>query len=307
MSSVPDPPVPAGLVPAALEERVEQVRAALAGALRSRVIGPDAEDKQARVMLAPGERWFAESSPVRTVHSDASMFIGGMRALLLQSLHPLTMTGVAEHSDYRNDPWGRLQRTAEFLAATTFGPAELAQQSVDMVRAVHSRVHGVTADGTPYSASDPHLLRWVHVAEADSFLTAYQAYGAGRLSPAEADGYVAGMALIARKLGVTAPPLSVRGLHDQLAMFRPELRSTPQSRDAARYLLLEPPLDAAARVPYMLIASAAIATLPAWARAELRLPWLPLADRLVARPVGVIVAKAIRWATAVNAPQPPVS
>lgn len=290
-----------------ISDRVEQVRSALAGALRSRVIGPDADDKQARVMLAPGERWFPDNSPVRTVHSDASMFIGGMRALLLQSLHPLAMAGVAEHSDYRNDPWGRLQRTAEFLAATSFGPAELAQHAVDAVRAVHSRVHGVTSDGTPYSASDPHLLRWVHVAEIDSFLTAYQTYGAGRLAPHEADGYVAGMATIARKLGVPAPPLSVRGLHDQITMFRPELRSTPQSRDAARYLLLEPPLDAAARVPYMLIASAAIATLPAWARAELRLPWLPLADRLVARPVGVLVARAIRWASAVNEPQPPVS
>ncbi|MGA1362885.1 MAG: oxygenase MpaB family protein [Ilumatobacteraceae bacterium] len=290
-----------------IADRVEQVRAALAGALRSRVIGPDADDKQARVMLAPGERWFPDNSPVRTVHSDASMFIGGMRALLLQSLHPLAMAGVAEHSDYRNDPWGRLQRTAEFLAATTFGPAELAQHAVDAVRAVHSRVHGVTADGTPYSADDPHLLRWVHVAEIDSFLVAYQAYGAGRLAPHEADGYVAGMARIAHKLGVPAPPLSVRGLHDQLTMFRPELRSSPQSRDAARYLLLEPPLDAAARVPYMLIASAAIATLPAWARAELRLPWLPLADRLVARPVGVLVARAIRWASAVNEPQQPAS
>jgi uncharacterized protein (DUF2236 family) len=145
------------------------------------------------------------------------------------------------------------------------------------------------------------------VAEVDSFLAAYQAYGAGRLTPAQADAYVADMAVVARKLGVIAPPLSVRGLHDQITMFRPELRSTPQSRDAARYLLLEPPLDAAARVPYAMIAAAAVATLPLWARAELRLPVLPFADRLVVRPVGVLLARTIRWATALNEPMQPAS
>ncbi|MFZ9445961.1 MAG: oxygenase MpaB family protein [Ilumatobacteraceae bacterium] len=291
-------------LPSPVDERVQQVRRVIAEALRSRVIGPDAETKQAAVMLAPGERWFAADRPVHIVHSDASMFIGGMRALLLQSLHPLAMTGVAEHSDYRRDPWGRLQRTADFLATTTFGPADAAQQAVDRVNAVHGHVHGTASDGRAYSARDPHLLRWVHVAEIDSFLRAHATYGAVPLTPAQADGYVEDMAVIARKLGVKAPPLSVRGLRDQLRMFRPELMSTPQSRDAARYLLLEPPLDAAARVPYLVIASAAIATLPAWARAELRIPYLPLADALVSRPLGNLVARTIRWATAIDAVSP---
>lgn len=289
-------------LPAPVDERVQQVRRVLADALRDRVIGPDAEDKRALFMDAVGERWFDESRPVRVVHSDSSMFIGGMRALLLQSLHPLAMAGVADHSDYRRDPWGRLQRTADFLVATTFGPAELAERTIERIKAVHRTVVGTTADGTPYAASDPHLLRWVHVAEVDSFLRAYQTYGAGRLTPSQADGYVADMAVIARRLGVTAPPLSVRGLRDQLLLFRHETRSSPQSRDAARYLLLEPPLDAAARVPYMLIAGAAIATLPAWARAELRIPYLPLADELVTKPVGSLVARAIRWATSIDEP-----
>lgn len=294
-------------LPPAVDERVQQVRRAIADALRDRVIGPDAESKQAAVMLAPGERWFAPDRPVHTVHTDASMFIGGMRALLLQSLHPLAMAGVAEHSDYRHDPWGRLQRTADFLAATTFGPADVAQHAVDRVNAVHGHVNGTASDGRPYSARDPHLLRWVHVAEVDSFLRAHDTYGAVRLTPAQRDGYVEDMAVIARKLGVKAPPLSVRGLRDQLRMFRPELMSTPQSRDAARYLLLDPPLDAAARVPYLLIASAAIATLPAWARAELRIPYVPLADQFVTRPLGNLVARTIRWATQVNDVTPAAS
>ena len=108
------------------------------------------------------------------------MFAGGLRALLLQSLHPLAMAAVAEHSDYRGDPWGRLQRTSYFLAVTTFGPASDAQQAVDRVRAVHQHVTGTAPDGRPYRASDPHLLPWVHIAETDSFLRATSATAPSR-------------------------------------------------------------------------------------------------------------------------------
>lgn len=289
-------------LPPVLSERVEAVRAALAEALRDRVIGDNADDKQAAVMLAPGPRWFAPDRPIHKVHTDASMFIGGMRALLFQSLHPLAMAGVAQHSDYRNDPWGRLQRTADFLAATTFGPADLAQQTIDRIRTVHTRVVGTASDGRAYSASDPHLLRWVHVAEVDSFLRAYQAYGASTLTAEEADGYVEDMAVIARALGVPAPPTSVQGLRDQLAMYRYELKGTAESADVAKYLLLEPPLPIASRIPYSLISASAIALLPVWARAELRLPYLPIAEKFVVKPIGQFVASTIRWATAVNQP-----
>ena len=288
--------------PQALNERVESIRCALADALRDRVIGDNAEDKKAAVMLTPGPRWFAPDRPIHKVHTDASMFIGGMRALLFQSLHPLAMAGVAQHSDYRNDPWGRLQRTADFLAATTFGPADLAQQTIDRIRSVHTRVVGTASDGRAYSASDPHLLRWVHVAEVDSFLRAYQAYGADTLTPEEADGYVEDMAVIARALGIPAPPASVRGLRDQLAMYRYELKGTPESADVAKYLLLEPPLPFASRIPYSLISASAIALLPVWARAELRLPYLPVAEKFAVKPIGQFVASTIRWATAVNQP-----
>ena len=170
------------------------------------------------------------------------MFVGGLRALLLQSLHPLAMAGVAEHSNYRDDPWGRLQRTSTFLAETTFGSAVDAQRAVDRVRGIHRHVHGVAADGRSYTATDPHLLEWVHVAEADSFLRAHQLYGAAPLDQAGRDGYVEDMAEIAARLGVVDPPRSERELAERLEAFRPELRSTTAARDAARFLLLTPPL-----------------------------------------------------------------
>ena len=281
---------------------LDDLRQRLGDALRDRVAGPGAEERAAQLLGAPGPRWFGEDRPIRTVHADASMFVGGLRALLLQTLHPRAMAGVAQHSDYRHDPWGRLQRTADFLAATTYGTAEVAQQTVDRVAAVHRRVTGTTRDGQPYAASDPHLLRWVHVAEVDSFLAAHRAYGALPLGSDGRDGYVADMAVVARALGVPAPPTTERALADQLAAFRHELRSTPESRDAVRYLVTNPPLPVPARPVYGALVTAAIATLPAWSRPMLRLPWLPVAERVALRPLGALVTEAIRWATFEDSP-----
>jgi uncharacterized protein (DUF2236 family) len=208
------------------------------------------------------------------------------------------MAGVAEHSDYRSDPWGRLQRTAEFLAMTTYGPADLAEQAVARVRKVHERVVGVAPDGRPYAANDPHLLRWVHIAELDSFLAAYRRFGDGRLDEAAADAYVGDMAVVARHLGIDDPPTSIAGLRQQLADYRPELHSTRAARDAARYLLIEPPVSLAAYPGYLAIAGAAVSLMPRWTRWPLRLPLLPIGERLIADPAGNAVTGLIRWATA---------
>src|ERR1700743_1564920 len=141
------------------------------------VAGPEGPTNRSRIHDTPGPRWFGEDRPIRHVHGDASMFIGGLRALLLQSLHPLAMAAVAAHSGYRGDPWGRLQRTSTFLAVTTFGTAQDAEAAVALVRAIHARWSGTAPDGEPYRASDPHLLGWVHAAEVDSFLRAHRRYG----------------------------------------------------------------------------------------------------------------------------------
>src|SRR6478672_4121908 len=132
--------------------------------LRSKVAGDDAPARAQRIWGAEGPRWFTPEDPIWRVHADASMFPAGIRALLVQSLHPLAMAGVAGHSGYKGDPWGRLQRTSEFLATTTFGTVEAAQAQIDRVRSIHQRVRGKAPDGRPYAASDPHLLAWVHAA-----------------------------------------------------------------------------------------------------------------------------------------------
>ncbi len=264
--------------------------------VRERVVGSDAAQRQAELFDTDEPGWFPPDAPIRRVHADASMFVGGLRALLFQSMHPLAMAGVAQHSDYRHDPWGRLQRTADFLAATTFGPASEARRAVDVVHRVHERVTGSARDGRPYAANDPHLLSWVHLAELDSFLAAHDRYGADPLTAGERDEYVSNAAVIARALGVEAPPISTRELRDQLRAFRPELRGTREARDAARYLLLQPPMPVAARPAYGMLAAAAVALMPAWTRWPLRLPWLPITETLAVRPAGELVTRTLRWA-----------
>lgn len=277
-------------------ECVESVRKLIADNIRERVVGPDSSTKAQDLMSAPGPRWFTPDRPIYRVHGDASMFIGGLRAVLFQSLHPIAMAGVAIHSDYKADPWGRLQRTADFLASTSFGTAEVAQAAVNRVLAVHERVKGVASDGRPYSANDPHLLLWVHVAEVDSFLAAYQRYGATSLDQKDRDGYVADMSVIASALGVPNPPTTEADLRKQLADFRSELKSTKEARDAARYLIIQPPLEFPARAAYSLIAAAAVSLLPAWSRFPLRLPYLPLTEFAVAQPLGDVITRTFRWA-----------
>ena len=274
------------------------VRTWLSGQIRDRVVGDRPDAAAQAVFDAPGPRWFGPDRPIRRVHADASMFVGGLRALLLQSLHPLAMAGVAEHSDYRADPRGRLQRTASFLAATTFGPAADAERACDRVSAVHERVRGVASDGRAYSANDPHLLRWVHVCEVDSFLVAYRRYGAEPITDADADGYVRDMAKVARRLGVHHPPVTVGELRGEFDDFRQELRGTRAARDAARFLLAEPPLPLAARGPYLMLAAAAVSLLPSWTRWPLRLPYLPVSEVAVVRPAGDAITSIIRWSMA---------
>lgn len=274
-----------------------RVQRAIGEALRDRVAGADAEDRGRAIWGTPGERWFSPGDPIWRVQEDASMYAGGVAALLLQMLHPQAMAGVAGHSGYKSDPWGRLQRTADYLAITTFGTAASAQDIIDRVRDIHSRVRGRDHRGRPYRADDPELLRWVHVAEAHSFLTAHQTYGRHPLSAAEADLYVRQAGSVSERLGTSGLPQSVLELSEQLEAFRPDLERTEAAAEAARFLLLHPPLPVAARPGYALIAAGGVAVLPDWARAMLGLPNRAPAPAL-GRALGHLATGTVRWGLA---------
>ena len=226
------------------------------------------------------------------------MFIGGLSALLLQSLHPLAMAGVDEHSGYRGDPWGRLARTSRFLAVTTYGSADDARRQIAAVRAVHRRVVG----DRPGRAA----VRGVGPAPADvgprlrgrRFLRSFQRYGSSPLTPAEADEYVAQTGRVAtdarRRRRARRPSPSVAAM---LAAYRPELRehaggpgdgALPR-RDAAAAARPAPGVPADRRAPPS-------ACCPRWARWPLRLPWLPLTEATLGRASGDAVTRVIRWA-----------
>ena len=285
-----------------VQTAAERVRSRVGASIFERVAGAQGPGHRRTIHGAPGERWFAADRPIRRVHGDSAMFVGGIRALLLQSLHPLAMAGVAAHSGYRGDPWGRLQRTSYFLAVTTFGRASDAQAAIRRVQAVHQRVTGIAPDGRPYAASDPHLLAWIHIAEADSFLRAHSRFGAQPLDQAGRDGYVADMARIGAELGVLDPPRTEAELADRIRQYRPELRGTAEARSAARFLLLSPPLPIIARAPYGVLAAAATSLLPGWARRPLYLPRLPITETTLVRPAGHAVIQGIRWALTPPAP-----
>jgi|DEB0MinimDraft_10_1074344.scaffolds.fasta_scaffold00023_41 uncharacterized protein (DUF2236 family) len=241
------------------------------------------------------ERRFSPDSAIWEVHTDVSMLIGGLRALLLQTLHPLALAGVTQHSTYRSDPLGRLQRTGAFIATTTFGTTTEAEQVISMVRAVHARVNGVASDGRPYSALDPHLLAWVHCTEADSFLRARQRYGTTPLAESRADEYVAQIGQIGEALGVVDPPQSREELRQRLLSYRDELTVGPDTRETVRFLAF-PPLSLAARPSYGVIFAAAASMLPGFARRMLMIPVAPLAEPIAIRPAATGLMRTLNWA-----------
>lgn len=277
---------------------LRRLRRRIDAAIFTKVAGPDAFEKRERIHHTPGPRWFPRGAAIRRVHDNPSMYPGGIRALLLQSLHPLAMAAVAQHSGYRSDVWGRLARTSTFLATTTFGTADDAQEAVDVVRAVHRRVSGTAPDGRPYRADDPHLLTWIHVAEADSFLAAHTAYGLDPLTQATKDAYVAEAAVVARRLGAVDVPTTTEGLAATIEGLRPELATTEDALDVARFLLTEPPVPRIARPMYAALAAAAVDLLPPWARDLLGLPHRGPVRRALVRRAAIVVLALMGWVAA---------
>ena len=263
--------------------------------VRSRIAGDDADARRQQIWLSEGERWNSPDDAICRVNGEASMFAAGLTALLLQSLHPGAMAGVADHSDYRGDPWGRLQRTSQFIATTTFGTIPDASALIRAINGAHRTVVGTDHRGRPYDARDPHLLRWVHVAEIWSFLECHRLYGREKLFASDRDEYVRQAARTGLMLGARDVPLTVRELEDALESYRPELEASPAALDARRFLLDGPPMAWTDRPAYALLRAGAVAALPGWARAMLELPAGPLGSRDLGLAAGRTGVSTLRW------------
>jgi len=230
------------------------------------------------------------------VHGDfPSMLIGGISALLLQVLHPLALAGVWDHSSFRQDIFGRLRRTSQFISGTTFGSTRDAEWLIDKVRTIHLQVVGTAADGRPYAASDPDLLTWVHVAEVSSFMAAHLRYRNPHLSLADQDAYYAEIALVAERLGARDVPRSRQAVAHYLQAMRPQLVCDERSREVVRVLLEAPAPSRLAKPVANLMMQAGINLLPDWAGELLERTPHPLKRRLVGLGIDS-TAPVLRWA-----------
>jgi uncharacterized protein (DUF2236 family) len=239
---------------------------------------------------------FGPGSMVWRVHGELpSMLIGGISALMLQTLHPLAMAGVDQHSDFRSDPFSRLRNTSEFIAMTSFGSAKGAAQAIARVHSVHLPVKGRAPDGRRYSANDPDLLAWVHVALVRSFLAGYQRYSGRPLGRSQRDRYLDEVAVVAEKLGARDVPRSERAMREYLREIRPELTATPSALDTIEFLMSPPGQTPAERLLYPAIAHAAADLLPQWARRKLLLEDPPAIQVAVGRRAAGAVGSLMRW------------
>lgn len=251
---------------------------------------------------------FGPDSVTWRVHAEPILFLGGLRALFLQALHPRAIAGVTQNSGYKSDPWGRLARTVDFVATVVFGTTAEAEAMGRRIRAVHARLSAVDpATGERFRIDEPELLRWVHVTEVDSYADTARRAGV-RLSAAEWDAYWDEQRRAAALVGLD--PASVPGTTAQVAAYyreiRPALRMTREAADTLFFLATPPPpwlregrgrrqwrrraLDLLGRPPFRLatlgLASTALALLPPWARrlyGGLGLPVTDLSATVVAR------------------------
>lgn len=227
---------------------------------------------------------FGPDSVTWRVHAEfPGMLAGGLCALMLQTLHPLALAGVYEHSNFREDLVGRLRRTTAFVAGTTYAPRAEAEKLIARVDTIHAKIRGVLADGSAYAADDPELLTWVHVTEAYGFLEGCRRY-CRDMPEAMADRYYDEVRRVAEALGARDVPASQAQVREYFARVRPQLRVDAHSREVLAVLgtiRLPVPMAGLSRELFL---SAGAALLPDWAGALLaRTPLQRAGDRTAAR------------------------
>jgi uncharacterized protein (DUF2236 family) len=209
---------------------------------------------------------FGPDSVTWRVHADfPGMLAGGLCALMLQTLHPLALAGVYDHSNFRSDLVGRLRRTTNFVAGTTYASAPEAQKLIERVAGIHRQVRGTTADGRAYRAEDPALLTWVHVTESYGFLEGFRRYSPLALPDGAADAYYDEVRRVAEALGARDVPSSEAEVAAYFKRVQGELRFDERSREVLDVLArIRLPVPAAG-LSRELFGGAGAALLPDWA------------------------------------------
>lgn len=206
--------------------------------------------------------YFAPDSAAWAVHGSMSTLVAGIHSLLLQALHPGALAGVHDHSNYKEDPLGRLAGTIRWIFTLTYGDTAAARAASERVLAIHEYIRGsyITNAGVhmPYTANDPDLLRWVHLAFTQAFLASH--LGVGKPIPGGPDAYVADWAIAGSLMRVSDPPRTAAALAEQLAEFSGELRYDERVAEIVAFIR-KPPLPRSQRLGYRVLFAQAVATL----------------------------------------------
>jgi uncharacterized protein (DUF2236 family) len=207
---------------------------------------------------------FGPESVAWKVHADfISMMIGGISSLILQALHPQALAGVWDHSSFREDLKGRLGRTAFFIAATTYGPTDMANNIITKVNHIHTKITGFDEFGKPYSATDPHLLAWVHLTETRSFINSFEGYRKETISPQEKDQYFQEMSSLGERMGAINLPATYANTEKAIQSYIPELYFGERAKSIID-LLDNFPSNLTAKPFIKLISRAGFLNLPDW-------------------------------------------
>lgn len=254
-------------------------------------------------VVAEGDEpgYFVPTDAPWIVHADFATLVGGVRALLMQALHPGSLTGVAQHSRYEEDPLGRLSGTIRWLTVTTFGSVTAIQNEANRVNRMHDRVAGSyqKSDGSEvqYRAADKDLLLWVHIAFMDSFLRAHQNYSLKPI-PGGADEYVRLWARSVEPLGLDSAPNSEAELLATLDDFYPQLVVTAKTTDVIRWIK-NAPLPPLAKPVYKLLFYSALASIPEKYRELIGIRSAPL---WLLRPITTSLLRVMRLAIGPESP-----
>ena len=261
-------------------------------------------------VVAAGDEpgYFVPSDAPWLVHGGFGTLVGGIRALLVQALHPGTLRGVMDHSRYAEDPLGRLSGTIRWLTVTTFGSKTAVASEAGRVNRMHKRVVGIyeARDGAEvsYRAADPDLLLWVHIAFMESFLVAHQTFCAEAIpagnASSGADNYIAQWSVAVAPLGLAKCPMSQSELDVAIADFidRGVLRSDERTRQVVEFLR-RPPLPGATKIAYRLLFAAAVVSLRPEYR---RLLGLRAGPRWIIVPVTRVALRLIKLAVGPESP-----
>ncbi len=250
--------------------------------------------------LAEGDDagWFPEDGAAWAVHGGMGTMVAGIRALLMQALHPGALAGVHDWSRYRDDPIGRLTGTVRWVICLTYGSRAQAERETARVARFHERVTGTyrAADGAErsYSAADAELVEWVHLAFTDAFLSCHQTWGGA--IPGGADAYVEEWATAGRLMRVAEPPRSEAELRAMLDGYleRGVLRRDERVDDVVRFLRRPPfPGSRSMSLAYRVLFASAVATIPRPYRALLGLRRSPLPVVTATRLVLAVTERAL--------------